>query len=305
MINNKNLTKLEISNIDKLQNAIDKINSNFNLSAMNLFTWKFYDKNFSVYFAICSNCVYLYIFWCTNNNIKKINIIRPIIKESENSKIKEFYKNAVLLIKYNVKNLEQITFSTTEKSDLSFFKKTIIHSKFNYAYIYETNQLKYMNGKKMQKKRNFVNFFIKNYEDFVKVEKYNPSIKKDIIEFCKKESINKQTKEIRTDEIEAIETILSINSKKAYGSTIFYKNKIIGFTYGFITNNKYEIFIEKADKEFKGSYQYLILKNLQINNIETKFVDRQDDLFDENLKKSKMSYKPINIPIMYYFSVIK
>ncbi|MDE5767708.1 MAG: phosphatidylglycerol lysyltransferase domain-containing protein [Malacoplasma sp.] len=305
MINNKNLTKLELNNINELQVAIDKLNPNFNLSAMNLFTWKFYDKNFSVYFNICFNCIYLYIFKCKNESIKKINILRPITKAADEKQIKQFYKNAVYLIKENANSINQINFSTTEKSDFKLFKKIKINSEFNYAYIYDTNQLKFMSGKKMQKKRNFVNFFIKNYEEFVKVEKYNPIIKNEIIEFCKKNSINKETNELRYEEIEAIETILSINSDKAFGLTVFYKDKIIGFTYGFVSNNKYEIFIEKADKEFKGSYQYLILKNLQINEIKTKFVDRQDDLFDHNLKKSKMSYKPIDVPKMYYFNVVK
>ncbi|MDE5545089.1 MAG: phosphatidylglycerol lysyltransferase domain-containing protein, partial [Malacoplasma sp.] len=240
-----------------------------------------------------------------NKSIKKINIFRPIIKKENENQIKQFYKNAVYLIKENVNTLNEINFSTTEKADLDFFKKIKINSEFNYAYIYETNQLKYMTGKKMQKKRNFVNFFIKNYENFVKVEKYNPNDKKEIIEFCKKNSIDKENNEIRFEEIEAIESILTINSDKAFGATVFYKDKIIGFTYGFISNNKYEIFIEKADKEFKGSYQYLILKNLQINEIKTEFVDRQDDLFNENLKKSKMSYKPIDVPKMYYFSIVK
>ena len=248
MINNKNLTKLEINNIDKLQAAIDELNPDFDLTAMNLFTWKFYDKNFSVFFNINSKCIYLYIFKCKNKSIKRINILRPITKKVDENQIKNFYRNAVYLIKENVENINQISFSTTEKSDLNLFKKIEILSEFNYAYIYDTNQLKYMNGKKMQKKRNFVNFFIKNYEEFVKVEKYNPSLKKEIIEFCKKNSIDKETNEIRYEEIEAIETILSINSDKGFGSTVFYNNKIIGFTYGFISNNKYEIFIEKADK---------------------------------------------------------
>lgn len=309
----KLISILEIDKVDFLQQKINELDKNYNLSAINLYTWKFY--NSKTFYFIDKDAVYLYLlkikkemheYNCTDkfdNCKREITIMRPIVSKENEKNILLYYKRSIALIKNDLKNEKcfQFNFGTPNELDLNFFKNIYDLSKFNSAYIYPTDQLKFMNGKKMQKKRNFVNFFKKNYEEFSRVEKFDSSKLEEIIIFCSKNSVDEDLK-VRNYEIDAIREILSKSLPNGYGSIVYFKDKIIGFTYGFIVNNKYEIFIEKGDKNFKGIYQYLICQNLQINKINTPYVDRQDDLYDENLRKSKLSYKPSLVPVIYFFN---
>lgn len=306
MISHK-IVELTFENITYLQNEINRIDNLFPLSVLNLYTWRYYDSK--VYFCIEDNSIYLYL--CKKSldkqNSKSIIIMRPIIEKGNEVNIKEHYLKSLEIIQQDLENCcchDEIQFGTFNQQDLNLFKKVELLDTFNAAYLYPTNQLKYMVGKKMQKKRNFVNFFKKNYEQNSVIEKYNPNIKEQIIEFCTKESVDKESQETREYEIDALKETLKLSPETSYGTTLFYENKIIGFTYGFITNDKYEIFIEKADKNFKGSYQYLLSKNLELNNIQTTLIDRQDDMYSDNLMQSKLSYKPSEIVHIYFFKAI-
>lgn len=308
----KLISILEIDKVDFLQKKMNEFDPSFNLSAINLYTWKFY--NSKTFYFVDDDAIYLYLlkiekdmneYDCHKsfeNCQREITILRPLIKEKNEKNILLYYKKAIALVKNDLKNKRcfQFNFGTHKQSDLDLFKNVYDLSEFNSAYIYPIEQLKYMNGKKMQKKRNFINYFKKNYEPNSVAETYNPFKIDDILKFCSQNSLDEEAK-VRNYEVEAIKEILSQSLPNGLGTTIYFKNQIIGFTYGFIVNDKYEIFIEKGDKNFKGIHQYLISKNLQINEINTPFIDRQDDLYDDNLRKSKLSYKPISIPIIYFF----
>ncbi|RXY97091.1 DUF2156 domain-containing protein [Malacoplasma penetrans] len=305
---NEALLELSFSNINYLQNEINRIDSSFPLSALNLYTWKYYDSK--VYFRVEDKVIYLYLFnnWEDQNSNSNITVISPIVSKYEKTLIKEYYLKSLSLIESDLKKCKycgELQFGTFNQNDFNIFKKIELLDTFNSAYLYPTEQLKYMAGKKMQKKRNFINFYKKNYESESRIEKFNPELKQEIIDFCSKVSIDKENQETREYEIDALKKILEFNPNSSYGSTLFYKNKIVGFTYGFINNDKYEIFIEKGDKELKGIYQYLLSKNLEINNIQTKLVDRQDDMYSENLAQSKQSYKPSEVIKMYFFKAFK
>ena len=107
--------------------------------------------------------------------------------------------------------------------------------------------------------------------------------------------IKKYDDETRENEIKSyIDTLKQINKSNLYsGIVIYIDKKICGFTLGFLNNQTYEIIIEKAERDIRGLFPYLIKKNLEINNINSKFIDRLDDLGLEHLKKSKLSYHPI------------
>ena len=298
------LTKLSWNNINWLQEDCNQLDGQFPISFINFYTWKFYNSHF--YFIKKDNAIYLYIFEFENNdpNFKplSISVFAPIVKDKNAVNLIKHYKDAIYAIKdFLVKDKNiSIDICSFDLKDLKLFKNAQTVFTFNCGYIYETNQLKYMSGKKMQKKRNFLNYYNKNFAKDSQVFKYDSSWKQKIIEFCKKYCIDENTNQIRTNEIQVIQDFLN-SETKGLGTILLYKDNIIGFTYGFVCKDKYEIFFEKADKNFKGSFQYLITQNLLINEINTKYVDRQDDINSENLKKSKLSYKPIDVIKLYFF----
>lgn len=292
------IEKLDLSNYKTLQDKISSLDPSYPISALNLINWKFY--NINVFFKITEDAVYIYSFF---EGEKEIYIFRPIISLNNQYKMKYYYKMAILNIEDRIKYYQNLHFVTQDQRDLVLFKKPTLFKTFNANYIYPTDQLKFMLGRKMQKKRNFVNRFRKSFSDKSKIIKYSKEYYADVLEFCKKFSIDKQTKEIRTNEISGIKELLSLELENGYGSILFYDDEIIGFTYGVIHDDFYEIFIEKANESLKGSFQYLLLNNLQLNTINTSFIDRQDDMDDMYLRKSKKSYKPKFINKLYFFEV--
>jgi len=156
-------------------------------------------------------------------------------------------------------------------------------------YIYETKSFINFSGKKMQKKRNHLNSFFKDNKNFT-IEKIDEKNLKEAIKFIEDRSDG------RNYEINSYESTYKNILKHPdiiNGSILKVNNKIIGATIGIINGDFYEIIIEKAILECRGSYQVLISENLKLNKIKTKFIDRQDDLDNENLIKSKESYHPI------------
>lgn len=217
--------------------------------------------------------------------------------------IKHFYKQALINIKDYIEDKEFLEFFVFNTEDTKLFKNIENLKYFNSAYVYKTEKLKYMKGKKMQKKRNFVNRFTNSYEKYCKLISYEDKYFDKVIEFCKKHSIDETTNEIRIHEIESIKMLLKNKIENSFGSILFFKDEIIGFTYGVLINSKiFEIFVEKANDKYKGSFQYLLSKNLQMHNINCEFVDRQDDMDNEKLAKSKKSYRP---DIIFMFAIFK
>lgn len=60
------------------------------------------------------------------------------------------------------------------------------------------------------------------------------------------------------------------------------------------------IHIEKADSEIKGLYNYINQQFLIHEFPEARYVNREDDLGQENLRQAKLSYKPIRLEEKYY-----
>lgn len=295
---NNIVEELTLQNFLSLQKKIDEIDNTYYISTLNFLTWSFYD--IKIYFKILDDVVYLYSY----KENKHLFIHRPIFKKNQKDLIKKFYKQAIVNVKDVVINCEYIQFASKESDDIKLFKNAEFISKFNTLYLYETDKLKFMNGKKMQKKRNFLNSFKKNFEANSKVVKYEDKYFNDVYEFCLKHSIDVETNEVRKSEMEALKFLLKMQFENGSGTILYYDNQMIGFTYGLTINeNKYEIFIEKADEAFRGSYQYLLSTNLNLNNINTTFIDRQDDMGIESLEKSKKSYNPCYIWESYFFKV--
>ncbi len=169
-------------------------------------------------------------------------------------------------------------------------------------YIYELNQLKTFAGNKMQKKRNHLNAFLKA-EHNVTIKDIHKVKYQDLLDACEKWNQEYNANEDRSSEINDYEELLKnqINRDKRYSGIVTYINEqLVGYTLGFENHDVYEIIIEKANREIRGLFQYIIKTNLEINNINTKYIDREDDVGQPMLAKSKLSYNPIVVMKRYY-----
>ena len=170
-------------------------------------------------------------------------------------------------------------------------------------YIYPLQNLKTFAGKKMQKKRNHLNFFIKQNHNY-EIKNIKEVDQKEILEYFEYH-MHEFSDEYRKYELDIYKELITNQMHKSSnfsGIVIYIDNKIVAVTLGYLNRNIYEIIIEKANKNIDGLYQFLIKSNLEINDINCEFIDRQDDAGIEALAKSKHSYHPLH-EILRYFSI--
>ncbi len=164
----------------------------------------------------------------------------------------------------------------------------------NFDYIYKREDLATLSGKKYHSKRNHLANFSKNYN-----WTYEPLTKDNLSEFLAFSDKWYQDKGIEQDsglkaEKKALSEILLSNVGINYkGALIKVEERVVAITLGSPINSfTFDIHYEKADKDFKGAYA-LINREFALRELsEYTYINREDDLGIEGLRKAKLSYKP-------------
>lgn len=212
--------------------------------------------------------------------------------------IKSLYED---LLNYGMKkNINSVKRVPEEHvQHLQIFK--IIEDMDNSDYIYLTESLAFLKGRKYSNKRAWVKKFENEY--YHKYINYSTEYKEQCIKLLKKWIENKDENNIEIlDELDAITTFLeNYEYFKIPGGLLCVncddKKEIVAFTFGEkLNNNTFVIHFEKANSQFIGSYQainkYFSEKEIFGN---FKYINREQDLGIEGLRKAKRSYYPIKI----------
>lgn len=162
-------------------------------------------------------------------------------------------------------------------------------------YLYDIHKFETFAGKKMEKKRNHLNYFYNHYSGF-EVEEISEKNVEDIIEFT--EIFATSHKDVELALYESRHTLSILSNYKKYnqvGIAIRYEGVIIGFSFGEIVGDTLLAHVEKGNVEYRGIYQMLasqLCKTALSKNPDLKYVNREDDMGSEHLRQSKMSYHP-------------
>lgn len=297
---------LEIANLINDHEYVEKW-----MTPTSLVTYKYY--GIDIKFLITDNReIVFFINYKNSNNQTIINNKwhASQVFYFDNSDINELKK--IITNGYNELNnchcnFDSITFANISPEMIDFFnlEKNNFHlMEYVSNYIYETINLKTFAGKKMQKKRNHLNAFINNNYNYkiVDIKEVNQST----ISTYLINHMNNFSDEYRDYELDIYKIFIEkemYKSQKYKGIVIFIDNEIVGLTLGYEFKNTYEIIIEKANKNIRGLYQFVIKSNLNFFDINTLYIDRQDDAGLENLAISKHSYYP-KYEIRRYYNVI-
>lgn len=217
------------------------------------------------------------------------------IKQDAQERNVEFYLAAIN--KEQKEELEKIfpeSFEFVEKRD-------------SQDYIYDSESLITLAGKKLHSKRNFINRFKLENEGNWTFENITKENIHEVFEYhlswC---ALNNDTEDQNFfNETCAISLALKNFEKlELKGGLIRLNGKIIAFTLGSRANeDTFIVHIEKADYTITGSYQ-MINNQFAINNFEgIKYINREEDLGIEGLRKAKLSYNPIILADNYSATV--
>ncbi len=165
-------------------------------------------------------------------------------------------------------------------------------------YVYNQIDLATLPGKKYQKKRNHVSRFLRenpNY-NFVKIAPGNINkVKNFVDEWCKKYEHDDDWNFI-SEKQGIYELLDNYEELKLIGAMIEVDDKVVAITIAAAINSKtVDIIVEKAYHEINGAYA-IINRDFASNCLSNfEFINREDDLGLENLRKSKLSYFPCKI----------
>ena len=262
---------------------------NCDLSFSNLCSWRFlYDTQF----AVVDNFL-VFKFWAGEQLAYMMPVgtgdLKAVLWELIEDARKENQHFCMLGVCSNMRaDLEAILpgqFTFTEDRDYA-------------DYIYLRSDLSTLKGKKFQAKRNHINRFRNTYPDY----EYTP-ITPDRIqecldleaEWCKVNNCDQQ--EGTGNERRAL--IYALHNFETLGLTggiLHVNGKIVAFTFGMPINHEtFGVHVEKADTSIEGAYAMINYEFANRIPEQYIYINREEDLGIEGLRKAKLSYQPATI----------
>lgn len=180
------------------------------------------------------------------------------------------------------------------------YKNTLLFERtpYNDDYIYNRHMLETLSGKKMQKRRNHYNSFIKNYPDYI-YRDLDIENDFDLILDCltRWENNKEALSESMTSEIYGIMYLLSSKHKLDFEvGGIFINGIMEAFIIASRLNHStIQIHVEKANKDIRGLYPAILKEMLEHHFPDELYINREEDMGLENLRKSKLSLHPIKM----------
>ncbi len=230
-------------------------------------------------------------------------IILPLAKKENMNKAFDF------IIKNFEKQHKQIHLKAINKEVVEYLQSVYgdrfeyIEERNNFDYIYDGESLRTLSGRKNQKKRNHLNSFVKEYGDRVEYKKLEEADFDECINLLKEWSKDKEESIELDSEFKAIKRIFK-NYEKLKDtlkiSGIYIDSKLEAFSIGEMLNdNMAVIHVEKANADIRGLYPYINQKFLLNEFSDVEFVNREEDLGIEGLRKAKLSYHPVKFAEKY------
>ncbi|MEX6588234.1 DUF2156 domain-containing protein [Paraclostridium bifermentans] len=230
-------------------------------------------------------------------------IILPLAKKENMNKAFDF------IIKNFEKQHKQIHLKAINKEVVEYLQSVYgdrfeyIEERNNFDYIYDGESLRTLAGRKNQKKRNHLNSFVKEYGDRVEYKKLEETDFDECINLLKEWSKDKDESIELDSEFKAIKRIFK-NYEKLKDtlkiSGIYIDSKLEAFSIGEMLNdNMAVIHVEKANADIRGLYPYINQQFLLNEFSDVEFVNREEDLGIEGLRKAKLSYHPVKFAEKY------
>ncbi len=215
---------------------------------------------------------------------------------------REKFRKAILFIKdYFVDKGWKLVFKRIEEDKVSYFTgysdidTEVVFERESSDYVYLVDDLVNLKGKKFHAKRNHINSFINSYEyEYV-------NLSKEYISECVR--INEEWCEIKgceshigmfCEKIANNEVLSNYEKLGLKGALIKVNGRFESYTVGEALNeDTVVIHIEKANDNIRGLYPLINQQFCKHQWKDYMYINREQDLGIEGLRKAKMSYNPV------------
>ena len=283
---------------------------------------KYVDKNELESYEYLFSSLYM---WRKLNNVKYALINDALVIEKNEEGKGTFYAQP---LRYNNENLVSIVDTLIERNndftdrdylfgdaDENFVKNLKKYTDLKFEaiedvddseYVYSTNDLIELKGKKYHGKKNHVNSFEKSYEYVVKSIN-NEKVIKDCLTLLHKwhEEVAVTVDKEMLMEIGAIKDLFSeLHFFDLKSIAIYVDDELVGFAVGERVNEKMAVIhVERGEIAYKGVYAFLNKKFLTESFSDTEFINRQEDTGNEGLRKAKQTYHPVKMVKKYLIKI--
>jgi len=305
MINLREITIDDKELIDKYLKLQCIESSEFTFT--NLFMWR---KSYDIKFAIINDCVCFFPQHIGFDGKNANSSPRSATFPAGDTSCAENIKCAILeILKYfeEINQPPRIRLCNEESVELLhklFPGKFVVTEDVNmFDYVYSVEELISLSGKKFHQKRNHINKFksLYNYE-------YR-KITKDNLNDCAllfERWFNSRT----IDEIDVlegkeafVEFIMNFDKLDAKGGGIYVDDKLVAFSFGEpLCAHAMVIHFEVADTSFQGAFPMINQQFLEHEWSKYEFVNREEDMGLEGLRRAKRSYNPVKFTKKYVAS---
>lgn len=208
-------------------------------------------------------------------------------------------------MKYIFKDLEE-DFAEKIKS---FYKEEqeiyIKEDRDNFDYLYEAEKLIKLSGKKLHRKKNHYNSFVRQYYYEVK-EISGEKIINDVINASERwfRENNNNNRMLYYETAAIKELVKNMDLFNLKGIAVYVDNHVAAFSLGEKLNDKLAVIhIEKGDMNYKGVYSFINKTFIDMCFNDVKIINREQDLGIEGLRKAKLSYYPIKLEKKFILSL--
>jgi hypothetical protein len=173
-------------------------------------------------------------------------------------------------------------------------------------YIYLSEDLRNLSGRKYSGQRNQIGKFIRdNYSwSFEKITSQNAD---EVKEFLKKhaEEQTKDSPSYNEGNAKAHEIVDNLEIYNAIGGVLTAQGRVVGASLGEVAGDTLYVHVEKADISHRGVYQMLTNQfALMYAGGDVKYINREEDDGDEGLRASKLSYHPAMLADKYFVELV-
>lgn len=283
MLNFSKISKSQINTFKKYYDYSNALGCDLNL--VNAYLWR---DEFNIKFAVYDDTLVKAYFnddgsiwgYCMPSGKNVKGALEEIFADSY-----ERGRKPLLLM---LTNGQRAVLETMYPSKFSF-----VRSPENQDYIYLSEDLATLAGKKFHAKRNHISKFYRTYSN-TRFEVIHGSNIKDALTvvhgWCNENGIYEADNyEVRAIN-EAFENMESFNMS---GAVLYVEDKPVAMTLGSeISQNVYDVNFEKALREYDGVYA-VINNEFAKTLTKYKYINREEDMGLEGLRKAKLSYNPV------------
>lgn len=185
-----------------------------------------------------------------------------------------------------------------DRFSAAFGNQYIISEERNAAdYIYSREALANLSGKKFHSKRNHISAFSKNHIwRYEKLSANNIRAVRNCAEAWYAENSNRSSDQLKAEKA-GLELLLdNFESLPVCGGGIFCGKSAVAFTLGSpINKTTFDIHIEKALGDYSEAYTVINREFAKNELCAYEWINREDDMGLEGLRKAKQSYHPIRL----------